>query len=65
MKIFNSQTHIIKFSIGLMCFITFLGSLILSHYGVTLPINIIMGMFALIVLSFVVYIIWRVTGYED
>lgn len=65
MKIFNSQKHIIKFSIGLMCFITFLGSLILSRCGVTLPLNIIMGMFALIVLSFVVYIIWRVTGYED
>ena len=48
-----------------MCFITLLGSLILSHYGITLPLNIILGMFTLIVLSFVVYIIWRVTGYDD
>jgi hypothetical protein len=64
-KLNNSQKHIIKFSIGLMCFITLLGSLILSHYGITLPLNIILGMFTLLVLSFVVYIIWEITKYDD
>ena len=62
---YSFEINIIKFSIGLMCFITLLGSLILARYGITLPFNIIMGMFAFIVLSFVVYIIWVVTGYDD
>lgn len=64
-KLNNNQKHIIKFSIGLMCFITLLGSLILSHYGITLPLRIILGMFSVFILSGTVYIIWRVTGYED
>ena len=60
-KLNNNQKHIIKFSIGFVCFIIFLSSLILSYFGITLPLNIILGMFTLLVLSFFVYIIWDIT----
>ena len=60
-KLNKKQKHIVKFSIGLVCFITFLGSSILSYFGITLPLNIILGMFTLLVLSFLVYIIWDIT----
>lgn len=64
-KLNNNQKHIIKFSIGFVCFITFITSLVLSYVGIVLPVKIICGMFVFFVLSFVVYIIWRVTGYDD
>ena len=64
-KLNNNQKHIIKFSIGLVCFITFIASLVLSYVGIVLPVKIICGMFVFFVLSFFVYIIWDTTKYDD
>ena len=64
-KLNNSQKHIVKFSIGLVCFITFIASLVLSYVGIVLPVKIICGMFVFFVLSFFVYIIWDTTKYDD
>lgn len=64
-KLNNTQKHIIKFSIGFVCFITLFASLVLSCVGIVLPLKIICGMFVFFVLSFVVYIIWEVTGYDN
>ena len=60
-KLNNNQKHIIKFSIGLVCFITLVASMVLSYVGIVLPVKIICGMFVFFVLSFVVYIIWDIT----
>ena len=64
-KLNNSQKHIVKFSIGLVCFITFIASLVLSYLGMVLPLKIICGMVVFFVLSFMVYIIWDITGYNN
>ena len=64
-KLNNTQKHIIKFSIGFVCFITFITSLILSYLGIVLPLKIICGIFVFFVLSFMVYIIWDITGYNN
>lgn len=64
-KLNNNQKHIVKFSIGFLCFIMFLASLVLSYVGLVLPLKIICGMFLLVVLSVFVYIIWDITGYDD
>ena len=60
-KLNNSQKHIVKFSIGLVCFITLVASMVLSCVGIVLPLKIICGMFVFFVLSFFVYIIWDIT----
>lgn len=64
-KLNNTQKHIIKFSIGFVCFITFIASLVLSYLGIVLPVKIICGMFVFFILSFMVYIIWDITGYDN
>ena len=64
-KLNNNQKHIIKFSIGFVCFFTFIASLVLSYLGMVLPLKIICGMVVFFVLSFFVYIIWDITGYNN
>jgi len=61
-KLNNHQKHIIKFSIGFVCFITFIASMVLSYLGIVLPLKIICG---IIILSGIVYIIRDITGYDD
>ena len=64
-KLNNTQKHIIKFSIGFVCFITLVASLVLSYLGIVLPVKIICGMFVFFILSFMVYIIWDIAGYDN